>query len=261
MKDNKKKTIVLAILGVALIAVGAFQFMPKGGGTASVAKSTVKKAANVRTSQSGKNPSAATSATTDSGVPVAGANGASTTNSAVAENETDPQKALLMQMVSKPYPARDPFAPQYKDGTADPNAASTPAPANAAPTQPVRQPVASNGFRRPPPLEGGTKPWEPPVTGGSGLSNPAGSTTPIGGGIGLSKGAPLRQPNEFAYTLKGVLVGNKPMAVFEDDNGNQRLVPLGGSVDGDSKVVGIEKGKVRIRHRGKDQTHTLPEGP
>ena len=97
---------------------------------------------------------------------------------------------------------------------------------------------------------------------GSGLGNPAGTTAPIGGGnIGLSKSAPLRQPTEFAYTLKGVLVGKKPMAVFEDDNGNQRLVPLGGSLDGDSKVVGIEKGKVRIRHRGKDQTHTLPEGP
>jgi len=159
-------------------------------------------------------------------------------------------------MVSKPYPARDPFAPQYKGGTADPNSAATPV--TAAPTQPVRQPVASSGFHRPPALEGGTKPWEPPM--GGGLGNPAGST-PVGGGIGLSKGAPLRQPSEFAYTLKGVIVGNKPMAVFEDDNGNQRLVPLGGSVDGDSKVVGIEKGKVRIRHRGKDQTHTLPEGP
>jgi type II secretory pathway component PulC len=82
-----------------------------------------------------------------------------------------------------------------------------------------------------------------------------------GGGAGLTQGAPLRQPGEFAYQVKGVIVGKKPMAVFEDDNGNQRLVPLGGSLDGDSKVVAIEKGKVRIRHHGKEKTLDLPEGP
>jgi hypothetical protein len=63
------------------------------------------------------------------------------------------------------------------------------------------------------------------------------------------------------FQVKGVIVGQKPMAVIEDDNGSQRLVPLGGSVDSDSTVVGIEKGKVKIRHKGKNKTLNLPEGP
>jgi hypothetical protein len=258
MKDNKK-TIVLAILGLALVAVGAFQFIPKGGGATPVAVNAPKKAATKPgTTATNNGTPNATGANSQSAGNEAGATTSSTgtsENGNVAVQETDPQKAILLQMVSKPYPARDPFTPQSK---VDPNAPTTTAPTPPTTTAPVaRQPVASNSTRRPPPLGGGYKPWEalPSGTGVGASSNPA-ATGPI-----LSKGAPLRQPDEFAYTLKGVLVGSHPMAVFEDDSGNQRLVPLGGSLDGDSKVVGIEKGKVRIRHRGKDQTHTLPEGP
>jgi hypothetical protein len=47
------------------------------------------------------------------------------------------------------------------------------------------------------------------------------------------------------------------MAVFKDSQGNQRIVPLGGYVDADTKVVGIERGKVRVKTRDGEQTLTL----
>ncbi len=61
-------------------------------------------------------------------------------------------------------------------------------------------------------------------------------------------------PSAFGYTVSGTMTGgDKPVAVFTDSNGNQRLVPVGGSLDGDSKVISIEKGSVVIEHRGKKQ--------
>lgn len=57
------------------------------------------------------------------------------------------------------------------------------------------------------------------------------------------------------------MTGSKPIAVFSDSNGNQRLVPVGGSLDGDSKVVAVEKGSVTIEHRGKKQRLSLGGNP
>src|SRR5207237_5169748 len=116
---------------------------------------------------------------------------------------------------------------------------------------PANSEVPSRGHDR---LGGTIPPFDPTNSGA-----PAGGTgSPA---VGLSNAPVLRQPDEFGYKVKGVILGDKPMAVFEDDNGNQRLVPLGGSVDGDSRVIGIEKGKVRVKHRGKPQSLRLPEGP
>jgi hypothetical protein len=167
---------------------------------------------------------------------------------AKSEKETDPQRAMLMALVKDPRPRRDPFEP-----------IGSPMPQEAAPVQPVASQTATPTKH----VGGGPRNLGGSYAGSPGPYNPL----PDGGQIGspsattdLTKAAPLRQPNEFAYRVKGILNGPKPMAVFEDDSGNQRLVPLGGSVDGDSKVVGIEKGKVHIRHKGKDKVVDLSEG-
>jgi hypothetical protein len=57
------------------------------------------------------------------------------------------------------------------------------------------------------------------------------------------------------YKLKGVLLGNQKLAVLENADGQQKLVPVGGSLDGDTVVSSIEKGKVTIQR--KDQAKIL----
>ena len=61
------------------------------------------------------------------------------------------------------------------------------------------------------------------------------------------------------FVVKGVLLGRKPIAVLEDSNGNQRLVALGGSIDGDTRIVAIEEGGITVVHKGKRMKFALQE--
>jgi hypothetical protein len=152
----------------------------------------------------------------------------------------------ILAMAGGPLSQRDPFQPPTGFGderTKAMQANNSFASGPANPPAPVRTGGGRTGG-------GSVAPLDPLPSGMGGPSGP----------MALSPSAPLRAPGEFAYQVKGVIVGERPMAVFEDDNGNQRLVPLGGSVDGDSKVVGIEKGRVTVRHKGKAKTLTLSEG-
>jgi hypothetical protein len=168
------------------------------------------------------------------------------TGTAAAPKQKAPEKGKderaeqLMALVTGPLTARDPFEPlgsMAMEGVTPAKATGT----SSVPPPPVARPARRTSSV--PPLE--------PLAGSFGSAAP---------GMGLAPSSPLRQPSEFGYRVKGVVVGAKPVAVLEDEGGNQRLVPLGGSVDGDSRVVGIEKGRIRIRHRGKVQTLTLSEG-
>lgn len=225
MKNEKKKTMVLIGMGVVLLAVGAFQFIGKGSSTPAPVATEAKNQAGAAAVYNG-----------------GGGDKAATKD----EKEMDPQRAMLIAMVKDPLPKRDPFEPI---GSPTPQE-TTPVPPVV--TQPAPQIKHAGGGRNNSQFVGGPGPYDPLPGGGQiGTPNPA---------TNITSAAPLRQPNEFAYKVKGILNGPKPMAVFEDDGGNQRLVPLGGSVDSDSKVVGIEKGKVHIRHKGKDKVVDLSEG-
>jgi hypothetical protein len=76
-----------------------------------------------------------------------------------------------------------------------------------------------------------------------------GGRLPGAGEVGLTATGP--DPSAFSYRVSGVIVGARPAAVFTDPQGNQRLVSVGSSLDGDSKVVAIERGQVTVEHRGK----------
>jgi hypothetical protein len=82
------------------------------------------------------------------------------------------------------------------------------------------------------------------------------------GGFG---NAPLTvQPDpeaKFGFTLSGVMLGQRPMAVFTDSQGNQRLILLGGSIDPDTKVISIEKDAVTVRFHGKTLRLTVEGNP
>lgn len=84
-------------------------------------------------------------------------------------------------------------------------------------------------------------------------------------GNGFAGNAPLTvqavPEAKFSFTLSGVMLGEKPMAVFTDAQGNQRLVLLGGSLDPDSQVVSISKDAVAIKFHGKNLRLTVEGNP
>lgn len=155
------------------------------------------------------------------------------------EEGKDERAEQLMALVTGPLNPRDPFEQQGPmravEAAAPPNNPGSGVAGNIPPPTRNVAPV--------PPLN--------PVPGTLG-------GTP--GGLGVSPGTPLRQPSEFGYRVKGVVVGAKSVVVLEDDNGNQRLVPAGVSIDGDSKVVSVSNGRVTIQHKGKQKTYTVSEG-
>lgn len=85
-------------------------------------------------------------------------------------------------------------------------------------------------------------------------------------GIDKSGGfAPVHVENppeaQFGFNLAGVMLGEKPMAVFADGQGNQRLIMLGGSLDAESKVISIDKDAVTVRFHGKNLRLTVEGKP
>jgi hypothetical protein len=55
----------------------------------------------------------------------------------------------------------------------------------------------------------------------------------------------------FGYKVVGSISGDRPAVVLEDASGNQKLVPVGSAVDGESRVTSVENGAVTIKYRGK----------
>lgn len=140
-------------------------------------------------------------------------------------------------------PQRDPFQPHTLVGET-PKAPNVP----AAGSTPLPDAKASRRGHR----GGGTS--IPPMTITGNLPNAG-----MNGSIGITPTGP--DPSAFNYSVSGVIVGQRPAAVFTDSQGNQRLVPVGGSLDGDSKVVAIEKGQVTVQYRNKTLRLSLGGNP
>ena len=102
-------------------------------------------------------------------------------------------------------------------------------------------------------------PVEKTTVPGTALNNPArdkieGTLPGTGGAFDLKpfdKGTvpPLevKEIPVFGYSLVGIVEGSHPMAVFEDEKGNQRLVEVGQSVGSSASVLSISGGKVRVQ--------------
>lgn len=237
MNGEKKKIIILGVLAVVIVGVGAFQFTASSGPAAppkEAAKSEGGKATDGQPAEAATKDGAQTAS--QPGTP---------TEQAAGEGEADvdplaravrgPASDPLMGLYARGLAPRDPFMPagavaaaKAPEPPAEPKPEPKPAPRPQPKTRPPRElpPFAVT----PGPLPG------------------------VGGPIEIQPGAPLRQPGEFSYSVSGVIVGAKPAAVFTDDSGRQRLVPAGGALDGDSRVVSVTADKVVIRHRGKTLT-------
>lgn len=141
---------------------------------------------------------------------------------------------------------RDPFTP----GELETLPGQTPPPTQKEPTTvpPTRRPgsrITPNGG-----FEGQVPPWDP--LPGTGTKPPSTSGTNV---------TPIADPDAFKFTVTGIITGAKPAAVFTDANGNQRLVALGGSPGEGSQLVGVERGRVTVRHKGKTLTFNVGGTP
>ena len=124
------------------------------------------------------------------------------------------------------YAYRDPFKPLV-----DPNAAPAYSPPVQPPTRLVNNPL--------PPF---------PIEGSGFTPNPnTGTAVPV-------------QPTIPGYRLAGVILGRKPAAVFVDPQGAQHLVQIGGSLDGDTRLVSLDRDHVVIRVKGENKNLTLGGG-
>lgn len=150
-------------------------------------------------------------------------------------NKDDSQAAQQANdLVKGSYPAHDPFKPLV-DANAVP-ASQTPPSAPAS--KPLTQRVAKGELFPKFPIQ---KDGQLPGASTQGLTVPIKPAAPDSG-----------------YALAGIIMGRKPAAVFVDAQGAQHLVQLGGSLDGDTRLVDLDRGHVVLRV--KDQTKTLTLG-
>lgn len=146
----------------------------------------------------------------------------------VAKTEVDPTEMVINQLFSQPLAARDPFTPQA-----------------VILDDPVEQPpVEQPPVERPNPLPGEVKPFDPGV-------NQGGQIQP---NLELTQ-------NRDPWSLRGIIVGRRTMAMLEDDKGNQFLVREGDQFNnGNTRVLSISKTQVELSHNGKITTLALLGG-
>lgn len=148
-------------------------------------------------------------------------------------NAEQPQAEQANNLVTGSYPRRDPFKPLI-----DPNATVS----TVAQNTPVQQPMRIPGGRK----------VDFPIE----KFGPLPGADPAGGEAETVK--PLAP--EFPYKLSGIIVGAKPAAVFTDLSGAQRLVELGGSLDGDTQLVNMDRNHVVLRFKNQTKNLTLGGG-
>lgn len=156
--------------------------------------------------------------------------GTTSTNGSQTGDQASPQQNDL---VKGAYASRDPFKPLVDANAPVPSTTPTPAP---TPTRVAR----NDGI-----------PNFPGIDKTNGLPQPGMSS--VGG-----KTVPVNPPApESGYKLAGVIMGKKPAAVFIDAQGAQHLVQLGGSLDGDTQLVNLDRDHVVLRVKGQDKPLTL----
>jgi hypothetical protein len=255
MKNDKQKMMILGALAVVMVGVGAFSFM---GGSAPAPAPAAKKpepdAQNTSHAEGEQTPTA-TATTTETDAGTATANSAETTiridpatgkpvvdqgapaNTGIAPpaNEinvlVDPEAVRVAQL-----PQRDPF-----NGTRwDPMENLRPTTPVVTPTQ--KPPKTRNSGYRPPRLGGDVGPLriDPGDLTGPGLN-------PIGENSGIS----MPSVEEVPYKVNGIVRGANSAVIVTDGQGKQRIARVGSNLDPDTKVLGVENGKMVVRHRGK----------
>ena len=236
MDKEKQKIVIAAVLAVVVVGVGVFQVPGLMGGDQTPPKKASKEQAKNKDTDPLVNPN----------------------------DEPEMKKG---DVIATKYSARDPFAPVQLNGSPIPN-----------PIQPTANPDSSKNPESAPKVTKSAPRSTHGASGGGNISvppllpgTPNGPSGPIaqtngggasigGGGTSLSPAPPLRQPGEPAYSLSGVVTGDTPMAVVRGDDGKEKIVRIGGSLDRDSKIVGISKGKIVVQTKSKRVILRMGEG-
>jgi hypothetical protein len=210
--DEKKKLMVVGVLVVVIACVGGFNLLKGKGAAAPAPVTTAPTGATPPTGATGSTPSAA--------LPAVGKDGAVPGQPAGATTVKNPQ-------VANDLPSRDPFNPPA-DATVH-----VPTFPKANPMKPFRTSGLDNPAMKPLPLSGSNL-----------------TALPTSGGMSSST-APKVDDKPFGYRVVGEISGDRPAVMLEDGSGNQKLVPVGSAIDGDSRVKRVDNGAVVIEYRGK----------
>jgi len=259
--NDKNKMMILAALGVVLVGVGAFSFM--GGGTPAPEPAPTTKKEKPDASNTNYNEGeGATSGTATEGATTEGATAEGTpaidpntgqpvvdpnaTGNAVAGGPVDVSVLVDPEAVRvSRLPQRDPFNGSRWDPMLDVKPVS-----QGDPPRPKPQPVVRNGGGRPPKLGGGG--FVPIGVNPGDIGLPG-----VGGAGGNTSGMP--HVEDVQYKVNGIVRGANPAAVITDGSGKQRIVKVGSQLDPDTQVVGVENGRMILRHRGKIKSVSIDD--
>ena len=137
--------------------------------------------------------------------------------------------------MAAPLAERDPFLAETLPGQTPP----APAP-NLAPPVPPRASTRTARMGMPAfPMD---RTGQLPAIGDARIEPGAGGVKPL---------SVKPEDAPFEYRLAGTVTGARPVAVFVDGQGNQRLVSEKGTLDGDTKVIDVGKHYVVVSRRGK----------
>ncbi len=228
--NEKKKTLVVGALLVAVLGIGAFRMVGSSPPPAPAAKGAAKPAAPADPLAGGKEP---------------------------AKN---PMYALALA-------ARDPFQPAaFSVSPSKPAAPAGGPPPGAASALPALPPSGR--------VPSAPRTSEPPSSGSpAGLPGAMGGTLPP---LGVSSGtlppglpppgvraAPAARPEApFDLVLVGVVQGARPLAVFRaagKSDGEERLVRVGETLDGSTRLLSIGPRRARVRFHGRILDLTIAE--
>jgi hypothetical protein len=159
----------------------------------------------------------------------------------VETKKTETATAQKVQLTGDTTATKD---PQFANALAARDPFEAPAdalPDLGSPAKPTNRPAPFPHH----PESGGLKPFEP-------LPMP-GSITSMRGGIGASAST--------RYSVVGIIQGVKPMAVVDDGAGNQKLVAVGGAIDGDTRLLGVDSSSISVISRGKVRRMSMGGNP
>ena len=222
MLDDKQKLMVLGALGVVILGIGAFQLMPQGPDAPAGPK------------PSGWKPPAAAEA---------------------AKPEPPKNPAVVATLPRRdPFDVPDEFRPpeQMPDPVAptiDPlKTPELPKPGGNPQRRGTRPRPSYLSGRLPATPFGNEEPGELPAPGNLKVEQEKPNVT-------QQTVPPVEPPKPpeptFEYTLSGVIVGRRSAAVLRDKQGNQRLVTVGGMIDGEATLIEVRPGMAIVDVRGK----------
>jgi hypothetical protein len=277
--NDKKKVMILAALGVILLGAGGYSLL--GGGSAPApaptAKHTPKEGeatatADIKTSGPGEGAATGTptpdatkpATTTESGNAAIGPDGTKSATAPVPDgtkpgpdgkpqtgtpgaNPSEGSVSLLVDpalVAAAKLPVRDPFNGTRWDLDSI---------ARAKQEKQVPTPnTVPNTVRRPKSM--GSKPFSmPPMGVDPGQLQGTLPNVGQGGQVGMPS------IDDVPYTVTGVVRGSHPAVVVKDASGNQRIVQVGHKLDADTEVLGVARGKMIVRHRGKVKTISIED--